>query len=131
MRTSHEQFLVDFVENTLDERLRGVVRYDDDTIDWCHLRPDLEANRGQLALHRIARQHHADDRYDEGATEVYVPNDAAIYHFPHDPEAGMLLSLEPHTAVEPGFIRACRDILQGEYPERPVGSGGTDRGGRS
>lgn len=128
MTQSGSRRLVEFVEATFDERLRGVARCDEGALEWFHLRADLEAERRQTDLYHVAERREGTDRHLDGA-EVYVPDDAVVLRFPTGSGREVILSLEPHTPLEPGFIRACRNILRGEQPW--CRDGDPERGGGS
>ncbi|WP_251342983.1 hypothetical protein [Haloplanus halophilus] len=109
--------LVEFVEGEVGSALRGIVRYRDEGSAWLSLRPDLaNGDRTDLALHALAERLRDRER-TAAETTLHVPEDAVIVRFPHD-EGGTLVSLDPHTAVEPGFVRACEAIVEAGAPQQ-------------
>lgn len=116
MAASADPPFVTFVEGELGEHLRGVTRYRNGSCEWIHVREDLDPDRDDLPLHAVAERYSGDDRplRDDPDATLRVSEDVTVLHFPHGPEAGTLVSFNAHTAVEPSFVRACSDLLDGD-----------------
>jgi hypothetical protein len=109
--------LVEFVEGEVGDALRGIVRYRDAGCTWLSVRADLSnGERTDLELHALAERLRDRER-PSTETTLHVSDDAVIVGLPHE-EGGTLVSLDPYTAVEPGFVRACLAIIEAGRPRR-------------
>lgn len=119
--------LVDFLRDRAGEYLRAVVRYDRDSPELLYCRRDV----GQVfsdgdveGMVEALRRNSVDSRRLDGLDDrgnlrctVKVFDDAVELHFPHGPEAGTVVALEPAAATRlHTFVDDCHDNLPAERP---------------
>jgi hypothetical protein len=111
-----DRLFVEFVDGEMGSRLRGVVRCRDDTCEWLTLRSDLDGtDRRDLDLYAVAQRR--TDTAD--GTALHVSETATVLRIPDGRAGAVVVSIDPHTPIEPGLIRGCRAILADEGPQRP------------
>lgn len=119
--------LVGFLRDRAGEHLRGVVRYDRDSHELLYRRRDVGRAFSDDDLARVVddlRRGSADPHRLDGMNArgelcctVRVFDAAVELHFPHAPDAGTVVALEPKAATRlRAFVDDCIDNLAAERP---------------
>lgn len=105
---------VTFVRGEMGNHLRGVTRHRDGSFERLYVRGDHDPDAHDATLRAVVDG--GSDRApggDHDAT-LRVSDEVAVLHFPCASGAETLVTVDPHTTIEPGFVRACSKLLDDE-----------------
>lgn len=110
-----------YLQDRLEDRFRGMVKYDSAGMSIEYLRDDLEKKRIQSQFDRMIRrlkpeassaEQNAFPLGDLHATLRYF-DDAIVLHLPTSQRGGVIVSLEPDVARQfNSFVNSCLQELQ-------------------
>lgn len=117
--------LAQYLNDRVDDLLRGVAHYQEDEFKVEYLRDDIREQRHRdevtQMLNRIKKEGTAEEEqsfpFGHLHTTLRVFDEAIFMHFPIERETGVVVTLEPQVAQSlNSFVGDCLDHIYDEYP---------------
>lgn len=139
--TDPEDSLVSFLQTSVGDHLRSVVRYAPADHEWTYLRDRSSQIAQEGVLEEMLDDCRSRRSWEDGHSEGLSPgahqatirlhDEMVLIHFPRGPDVGTLVTVDPAVGSEiAGFLTQCLDHLAGSGGREAAGSAGqSDRSG--
>ncbi|MFC4553581.1 MULTISPECIES: DUF7522 family protein [Halorussus] len=124
-RQQISQSLSKYLNERVDDQLRGVAHYREDEFNVVYLRDDIREHRHQdevkQMLTRIKQEGTANEEqsfpFGHMHATLRVFDETIFMHFPIENRTGVVVSLEPEVAQSlNSFVGDCLDHIYDQYP---------------